>query len=422
MPTKRIEQIRRMFEENARAFHVPGIGVEDLLDLEDFYMRSGQTFEADLCQFVLENTYPDDVEVRLNKVHSLLDEGDIKTCNEVYDELSLDDKYESALIEAEPNVRTLAVEDAEATIKAAIPKKCHREDYDFIFDAALLMRDYGCFSSAVELLNLIPQTYKEYTLVAQTLADCYTLLGYMEKSKRTLEEQLDSSAFNATLWTKLAQNFYRLRDFTSAIDACEYALAIGKSADATRLKRLASAATAKKIEDYYDIVREAEAEQDWKFFLALGEFEMQRKNYSGAAAFFESTCLYCPRQSEERLRALGLWAVSLFAMGKHEEQAYIIICSLSAFGHNNWDYYVQAAEVCLERKDMVYASFCLRLAITTELTTPQRVDQLCLLLSHYSCYKDFKHIWRYLIALSTSSGSYASIISAAKSALGMKQD
>lgn len=255
---KSIEQLAREFEDKWNAVRLPEMAAEDLLDLMDYYARTGMDFEAELCRRISERVAPHHPEVMLTRAHWYADEGDWMMAEHTRKSVPETSNYENLLFAMESNVRSTNVQEAWRILDENVPDVLELPDLDFLFDCAVLFRDYGYSYDAVRCLSRIPHTYIDHRQADELLVECNAFLCDYAGSKSILNRLLDESPFDQNLWAQLATCCFRLDETAESDDACEYALAIGPNVDAARIKAL----NAMK-DNHEGILRQAIAQQDY---------------------------------------------------------------------------------------------------------------------------------------------------------------
>lgn len=402
---KNIEELASDFEKKIKRANFPHMETSDLLDLMDYYTRLGMDFEADLCRYIAERNDPHNPEVILTKAHTYADEGDWRASARLRAHSGLTG-YDETLFSIEHTLRLGTVARALQEVIASLPKFHDIVDYDFIFDAATLFRDYGYADSSLRLLDLIPPTYTDWVQVQDMRVECHALMGRYVKAKEILNSLLDLSPFSCNLWVRMATCCYRDGTYDEALEACEYALAIkSDDDDALRLRNLVRAHKA-DTEAEAEILAYAYEQQDWQICLDIADRCYERASYADAIPPYCFAGLFCPRGQRDRERIVARLALCHFHCGNSAD-AMPHLLALCAYGGQYWDTYHEAAQILFEKGLQKTALEVIDIALRNHELHTARYGQLAALLAHYECYEDARNQWNEIISnLSTIPQSY----------------
>ncbi len=313
---RNLKKLAESFERQWLASDIPGFSAGEFLDLMDYFTREGMDFEAELCRHFAEIRGPEDPEVLLTLAHCCADDGDWKAASVLRARCEADG-YDELLFKVERLVRMGAVTKAENLVLQSLPPTFELLEFDFLYDAAVLFRDYGYLPSAVKLLETLPPSYVDYSQAQELRAECFALEGDYDKANNILNSLLDNAPFDQQLWVKHASYCYRGKKYDEALDACEYALAIGADADAARI-RSCIRLLHENGRNCEKMAAEAIQAQDYTFLLEYADRMYALTDYEHALEAYEYSGLFCPRGSRDRERILSNLSKTLIQLGRFE--------------------------------------------------------------------------------------------------------
>lgn len=412
---KSIEQLAREFEDKWNAVRLPEMAAEDLLDLMDYYARTGMDFEAELCRRISERVAPHHPEVMLTRAHWYADEGDWMMAEHTRKSVPETSNYENLLFAMESNVRSTNVQEAWRILDENVPDVLELPDLDFLFDCAVLFRDYGYSYDAVRCLSRIPHTYIDHRQADELLVECNAFLCDYAGSKSILNRLLDESPFDQNLWAQLATCCFRLDETAESDDACEYALAIGPNVDAARIKAL----NAMK-DNHEGILRQAIAQQDYIACMEGGHIAYERGEYTEAYQYYSYAGLFCPRGHRDREKIVFRIACCHIHNGQWQEGVRQLF-SLYALGGGLWGPYYECAQLLLEQGADLQAVQVLMFVVRSGEMNVARYEAVAALLIRHECFEPAREIWKHIASkISLMGDSYRSQVREVCEFLGLR--
>ncbi len=409
---KSIEELAAAFEQSWANTKLPAMSATELLDLMDYYTRMGMEFEADLCRYIAERNEPNNPEVLLTQAHCLADDGDWASSAVVRTRAGVSG-YDTLLFKIEHTLRIGAVEQAECTVLQSLPQQMELPDYDFLYDTAVMFRDYGYADVAVRFLAALPSTYIDYMQAQDLKIECFAMGGNYAKAKPLLNKLLDLQPFDQGLWAKMAVCCYRNGDFDEALEACEYALAIGDNTDASRIRNYVK--MRQSPESRSALFEEARINQDYMFCLEYAEQLYSDQDWRGAMDAYCFANLYCPRGSRDRERILSGLSLTLFRRGA-AASGLQHLKALLTYGGDYSATLFEAITILMEagRKESAVVAGSLALSSSRGHEAGVCV-QLASLLAHYECYAEARELWQKLLDCeSRFPASYLQLLAEAK--------
>ena len=412
---KSIEQLAREFEDKWNAVRLPEMAAEDLLDLMDYYARTGMDFEAELCRRISERVAPHHPEVMLTRAHWYADEGDWMMAEHTRKSVPETSNYENLLFAMESNVRSTNVQEAWRILDENVPDVLELPDLDFLFDCAVLFRDYGYSYDAVRCLSRIPHTYIDHRQADELLVECNAFLCDYAGSKSILNRLLDESPFDQNLWAQLATCCFRLDETAESDDACEYALAIGPNVDAARIKAL----NAMK-DNHEGILRQAIAQQDYIACMEGGHIAYERGEYTEAYQYYSYAGLFWPRGHRDREKIVFRIACCHIHNGQWQEGVRQLF-SLYALGGGLWGPYYECAQLLLEQGADLQAVQVLMFVVRSGEMNVARYEAVAALLIRHECFEPAREIWKHIASkISLMGDSYRSQVREVCEFLGLR--
>lgn len=412
---KELETLAAEFEHKWQATRLPDMDAYDLLDLMDYYSRSGMDFEAELCRRAAEQHDADNPEVILTRAHWAADDGDWVTARKERAR-AMPSRYDGLLFDVEYYVRAAELSRADQLIRQSLPSVLDLPEYDFLFDSAALLRDFGYIFYALKWLARISRDYTDYAQVQTLRSECYNLACQYAESKKLLNEELDANPFDQELWKQLAVTCLRAGDRPAAIDACEYALAIGPCEDAKQMRNFIYCAAKDELESVLSL---AAAIQDYLTCEDCGDWLFMEGQYERAIPCYSYAGAFCPRGHRDRERIVVRLALCQVAAGQFAD-AYTQMMSLPALGGDHSGDFLEAAQSFFEAGQEDYAVSLLQFVTDSHEMCGPRVAQAAALLAHYACYEPARTVWTYVVAHSGNVPlSYKPLVDGAKARLNL---
>ena len=390
------EELAALFEQQCRAMRLPALSASELLDLMDYYSRQGRDFESEVCRHMAERLEPDNDEVLLTRAHYYADDGDWASALALRKRLAIGG-YEDRLFQVEYIIRTGAPDQALQRVMSALPSVQSLPDYDFLYDAAILLRDYGYPAHALRLIGHVPPSYIDYAAVCDLRAECAMLTADYNAATAILNAAIDQSPFDGNLWTRMASTAYRQGKYTEAQEAAEYALATGKNDEAARLKCLADIALCADDEAMMDLLKAADSMQDAGICLSCGHRLYQAGRYTLAEMAYRQAAVYSPRDGSVRGEAIGWLALCLVHNGACDS-ALVQLASLRAMGYDNWSNAQEMAEILFAQGYEKYAVRALLEGRREKVLSDARYFMLIRQLGANGCYEAARPLWQDILA------------------------
>ena len=410
---KNIAKLAETYQQKLSAIQLPDMNVEDLLDLIDYYSRMGMDYEAEMYKRIATAKFPEDTSVLLMCAHWEADAGNWYLVQNVQGVLDTS-KYDEALFEMERYVRQMDPEGALFTLERTLSPLLEDVDYDFLFDAAELFRDYGYMDHALRCLQRIPNTYPDYLQMLEIAAECFYYLGKYDESLEQLDKAIDQNAFDDYLWAQTALLNYKQEDYDKALDACEYSLAIVK--DNPRAVHIKSLLTWQKYKDI-DTSANPILNEEYIYQMEIGNLYYKQGEYRKAEQEYEAAGLHCPRGNRDRVQITFKTACARIMLRKTEEGVEALLSSLNQ-GVDLWPYALELLPLIIEIQDYKYVPKLLNPIIKFEGLNVSRAEVLLVFFFTCGTYSCPIEIWRQILSYEEQmSQRYCNIIRKVKEEL-----
>ncbi|MGN1354928.1 MAG: hypothetical protein ACI4V2_08450 [Alloprevotella sp.] len=387
-----IEFIAEAFEQQWQRFKVPELDAIDLLDLMDHYVRQGRDFEAEICRLLAERKEPDNIEVVYTKAHVLMDDGRWNEVEKLIEGREKDG-LDTRLFNLEGRLRAGYVKEAMRCVEEgkAVSAASGQDVNDFVFDAAMIFKDYGYAREALELLQSLPADYADYDKADDAIVDLLKMLALYDEARQRLSSQLDKDPFNPSLWQRMAYVDFASRRYAEAIEDTDYGLTTSADDDGLSRLRLMSMASTEPLDEAQH--RQAIALQDPISLMTSGDSHLKRDNVVNAQSDYAMAGLYLPRDSGERAGLLTRRIKLLAKTGDTATALHELEVLLTAHG-DQWSACHEMALICFDKGYTEDGLEALRLARRFGLLSPARLTIVIDLLLSYHIIAPAHDLWQ----------------------------
>lgn len=347
---KYLEEALENYEQNMNRLPSFYMDASVLLDIEEFYEKSGRIYEAERCLEFALHLHPDNDDVRISWAYHLKSQGRWQEACEVIGTVSQQDHIEVQLFRAEYLVA------GGDTLEALILMEknlAHEIDplvvQDWILEMSALFLDYGFYVEAKLLLTRLKERIPDNKQLVSLSADTNCALCAYSAASSDISKLLDLDPYDAVAWVQQAEMQVKAEHYEDAVDSCDYALAIdpdNRQAMVLKLqalfakgdfevgKRLVTAFTKRCPDDYH-------------FEMCAAEELLRRKDIAGSIAFYSNAMRKCPIESSDRCRILFGFAAARVALGQFD-RAEALVLSASTTGS-------KFNEVCWQYVDLLFS-------------------------------------------------------------------
>lgn len=378
----------------------------DLLNLVDHYSLNGRDFECDMCLRIVQRLYPDDTDAKLARAHSFADEGNWEMAAKVVKEspgIGEFTAYDLALFNIEKYLRQALPAKAQNVVDLSLPDEIGIAECDFLFDSAVIFRDYGYCDRCIGLLDRIGTDYEDYRQVHELKADALIAKGSFSAAADLLDLMIDDNPFDKSLWSRMAQCRMDMGNTPAAVDAAQNALAIGRDIEASRIVGYAEAVSG-RYDDfgfYNYLLANGILAQDYMLHLDLALYYARRGRHDDAIQALSLAGMYCPRGSRDREVIVGLSALTLINAG-NTPAALENLHSLQVIAPNFGMYFIEAARLLLSHEQEVPAVSLMLSAAGEYHVTATRLALISAILTAHDLYSQARPLWEKIILNSSS--------------------
>ncbi|MDY2623498.1 MAG: hypothetical protein SOV62_03260 [Alloprevotella sp.] len=386
-----IEFIAEAFEQQWKRFKVPELDAIDLLDLMDHYVRQGRDFEAEICRLLAERKEPDNIEVVYTKAHVLMDEGRWNEAKELVEGREKDG-LDTRLFNIEGQLRVGYAKEAMRLVEEgkAVSAASGQDVNDFVFDAAMVFKDYGYAREALELLESLPADYADSDKAEDAIVDLLMMLARYDEAHQRLGRQIDKDPFNPSLWQRMAFVDISVRHYAEAVEDTDYGLATSANNEGLNRLRLTAIGSVVPLSEAQH--NQAIALQDPISLIASGDSNVGADYTVRAMTDYCTAGLFLPRDSADRPGLLTRRIKLLAKIGDTATALHELEALLAAHG-DQWTACHEMALICFDKGYTNDGLEALRLAQRFGLLSPERQTIVIDLLLNYHITTAAREIW-----------------------------
>ena len=260
---------------------------DELTDIAEFYMSNLREVEAMNCIEYAIQLHPGSTDPIVFKARQYLFAGELEITKQLRDQITNQDDREVVFLNAEIILRENDAMNASAYLQN-FSERITDGLNDFVYDVASIFADYAQYNIALEWTNWFMQISPESNKGKILLAELYTSTSEAEKAILILNEVLDSNPYSHKAWTLMANAQLMIKDYSGAIESCDFALAI----DEDNLRILLSKALGFFYQNNFE-----EAHQIYKEYIHMNPEDEIAYVYNGL-------CLFCMERYDEAIAML----------------------------------------------------------------------------------------------------------------------
>jgi len=416
MPEKNKRHIRSLVSEYEEKMKTGGLfymEAFDLLDIMDFYLKSGKTDEADACLALALRLHPADENVLLSKAYRLKEKGLWEEAGQLVRELSDQSARDVQLFYVEELLAGLCTVAAENHFLLLVRDSngTEQEKWELYISYIELLLDYDLSLRALKWLkrmpvDKLPPLKEQYAGVTQKhyyelLSEAYFQLYQYKKAAQALEKAIDLDPYDAVSWEQLSDVQQAAGLFEETLDSCGYALAINsQAARALRNKAFAHAALKQfpELDECVRKLREIES-LDYNFYYLIGSSLVGNESYAEAIDWLRQAVRLCPVSNSDYSRILADF-VRVLTMQHHDEEALdAYLCYAMAGNCEVTTALIDSATNSLLHKDVRLGLDILNKCVQDVELTSEDVVRIVKLLVQFELYADAASLWRNLFPL-----------------------
>lgn len=210
--------------------------VEELENIVEYYLRHGRTKD---CTKALElglQLHPNNNALKTKRAKIYLATGDDKKAFRLLDALTETADYEVVLLKIEVLIKLERTKEARILCDKLLTDES--DDLDNVcLDIAYIYLGQGLYNVALELLEKGDNFNSQNAELLYELAFCYEQNENFENAIAVNIRIIDIDPFANEAWFNLGQLYFAMQDFTKALDAYEYALAIDEKDSLTCIQK-----------------------------------------------------------------------------------------------------------------------------------------------------------------------------------------
>ena len=210
--------------------------VEELENIVEYYLRHGRTKECAKALKLGLQLHPNNNALKTKRAKIYLATGDNKKAFRLLDSLTETTDYEVILLKIEVLTKLGRMKEARALSDNLVINES--DDLDNVcLDIAYIYLGQAEYSLALGLLEKGDLFNPNNTELLYELAFCYEQNENFENAIAVNIRIIDIDPFAGEAWFNLGQLYFATQDFTKALDAYEYALAIDEKDSLTSIQK-----------------------------------------------------------------------------------------------------------------------------------------------------------------------------------------
>jgi len=210
--------------------------VEELENIVEYYLRSGRTKDCTKAIDFGLKLHPNNSALKTKRAKIYLITGDDKKAYRVLDSLAESTDYEVLLLKIE--VLLKLGRQGEAKLLSDKLVEDESDDLDNVcLDIAYIYLGEREFDYGLELLEKGYKFNNKNTELLYELAFCYEQIDNLEQAISINLQIIDIDPFANEAWFNLGQLYFAQMDFTKALEAYEYAMAIDENDSLTCVQK-----------------------------------------------------------------------------------------------------------------------------------------------------------------------------------------
>ncbi|OIP84682.1 MAG: hypothetical protein AUK44_01645 [Porphyromonadaceae bacterium CG2_30_38_12] len=290
--------------------------VEELETIVDYYLRKGKTKESRSALDLGLRLHPDNVSLQIKRAKIYLAVGDTQKAMRILDSIADFNEYEFSLLKAEALLKSGRSKEAQFICNKILENESEDVDNVALDIAFVFIADLD-IELAIKYLT-IGDAYNDSNVdLLFELAFCCEQLAETDKAIATYNRIINIDSFLPEAWFNLGQIYFVQENFTKAINAYDFVLAINDKDSLATLQKAHAHYQLDEFEtamiaykEYSDLTGE-----DWQTNLFIGECYEKMENFDHAILYYEKSLL----EKTENYDALTGIAICLLEKELFEE-------------------------------------------------------------------------------------------------------
>jgi len=314
--------------------------VEELEHIVDYYLRKGKTDESSGALDYGFRIHPGNPQLFIKKAKILLSEGNATQALKILAQYSVTSEYEVLLLKTEVLVQLDRINEAVGFCNQVIAQSNNDLDV-FCLDLAYIFLARLEIETAYHFLVEGEKYNPENIDLLYELAFCSEQVNKADESIRVYNKIIGLDPFSHEAWFNVGQIHFSGHNFTAALDAYEYALAIMPEDALCCLQKAHCNFQLNNYEDaladymeYVDL-----AEKEWQILLFIGECYERLEDFDEAILYYKQSL----EMNHENFEALTGIGICLLEQEKYQESLEYIkeAIILNNEASDVWVYYAE---------------------------------------------------------------------------------
>ena len=316
--------------------------VEELENIVEYYLRHGRTKD---CTKALElglQLHPNNNALKTKRAKIYLATGDEKKAFRLLDSLTETTDYEVILLKIEVLTRLGRIKEARIISDKLVADESNDLD-NVCLDIAYIYLAQAEYNLALELLEKGDQFNHFNAELLYELAFCYEQNENFENAIAVNLRIIDIDPFAGEAWFNLGQLYFATQNFTKALDAYEYALAIDEKDSLTCIQKAHVQFQLDQFEDALETYQEYKnmtSYGQWQTDIFIAECYEKMEKYDQSISYYKQSLEAHP----ENYDALTGIAICLLEQEEYAESLTYIeqALALNQEAADAWVYMAEA--------------------------------------------------------------------------------
>lgn len=223
--SRHFQRLLHRYEKAIAEGHVPYLEADELTDIAEYYMTGKQDDKANQAIKAAIDMHPDSVDPQIFLARQKMFYGQLDEARSIIDAITEQDDCEVIYVRAEILIKEGRTEESSSYLLQQIGTMQDCLD-TFLYDCAAIFMDYDQWEMAGEWMERLRDSYPDHPRLPIMDAEIKMGLDDFENALPLLQKILDNEPYDAEAWNLLAETQVALGNYTEALEAADYALAI----------------------------------------------------------------------------------------------------------------------------------------------------------------------------------------------------
>lgn len=197
---------------------------DELTDIAEYYMMQNREEDANQAIALARSLHPDSVEPMIFLARQQMFHDNLEAAQDIAHSIPDQNDSETIFLWMEILIKLEVPADAMRLVTEKIGEQSEKDA--FLYDAASIFIDYGCYDEAAQLVNTLEKEYPDYYRTRKLKIEVLMGKREYEKAIPLLQDYLEEEPYSISAWRTLAEAFVEEANYMDALDSCEYCLAI----------------------------------------------------------------------------------------------------------------------------------------------------------------------------------------------------